>query len=82
MKSLNTINCKVGEKSIMIKVNGIEREWRKNLTIDFLLKSEPKHTFPLIIVKINGKYVPKEEYKNTLIRDHDNIQVIHSIAGG
>ena len=34
------------------------------------------------MVKINGKYVSKEKYKNTLIMDNDDVQVIHSIAGG
>ncbi|MHC2994580.1 MAG: sulfur carrier protein ThiS [Candidatus Atribacteria bacterium] len=65
----------------MIKVNGRDREWRKDLTVDLLLK-KCKYTFPLIMVKINGKYVSKEKYKNTLIMDNDDVQVIHSIAGG
>jgi sulfur carrier protein ThiS len=34
------------------------------------------------MVKINGKYIPKEKYKDTLITDNDDVQVIHSIAGG
>ncbi len=41
-----------------------------------------KYTFPLIMVKVNGKYVPKEKYKDTLIMNNDDVQVIHSIAGG
>jgi len=65
----------------MIKVNRREREWEQNLTVDLLLQ-KCKYTFPLIMVKINGKYVPKEKYKNTLIKDNDDVQVIHSIAGG
>ena len=36
----------------------------------------------LIMVKINGKYIPKEKYKDTIIIDGDDVQVIHSIAGG
>ena len=65
----------------MIKVNGRDREWEKDLTVDLLLKKY-KYTFPLIMVKINGKYVPKEKYKDTLIMDNDDVQAIHSIAGG
>jgi len=34
------------------------------------------------MVKINGKYIPKEKYKDTLIADNDDVLVIHSIAGG
>ena len=65
----------------MNKVNGRDREWEKVLTVALLLE-RCKYTFPLIIVKVNGKYIPKEKYKDTLIMDNDDIQVIHSIAGG
>jgi len=65
----------------MIKVNGRDRGWEENLTVDLLLK-KCKYTFPLIMVKVNGKYVHKEKYKDILIMDNDDVQVIHSIAGG
>jgi len=65
----------------MIKVNGRDREWEGNLTVDLLLK-KCKYSFPLIMVKVNGKYVPKEKYKVTLIMNNDDVRVIHSIAGG
>jgi len=65
----------------VIKVNGRDREWEQNLTVELLLK-RCKYTFPLIMVKINGKYVPKEKYKDAMIMDNDDVQVIHSIAGG
>ena len=65
----------------MIKVNGRDREWEENLTVDLLLK-KCKYSFPLIMVKINGKYIPKGKYQDTLIMDNDDVQVIHSIAGG
>jgi len=65
----------------MIRVNGRDIEWEEDLNVDLLLK-KCKYTFPLIMVKINGKYVPKEKYKDTLIKDNDDVQAIHSIAGG
>lgn len=66
----------------MIKVNGRERKWEKDLTVDLLLK-KCKYTFPLLLVKINGKFIPFEEkYKDILIIDNDNVQVFHFIAGG
>jgi sulfur carrier protein len=65
----------------MIKVNGRDKEWEEKLTVGLLLE-KCKYTFPLIMVKVNGKYIPKEKYKDTAIIDGDDIQVIHSIAGG
>jgi len=65
----------------MIKVNGRDMEWKENMTVELLLK-KCKYTFPLIMVKVNGTYIPKEKYKDTLIIDNDDFQVIHLIAGG
>jgi thiamine biosynthesis protein ThiS len=65
----------------MIKVNGRDKEWEEKLAVSLLLE-KCKYTFPLIMVKVNGKYIPKEEYKDTAIMDGDDVQVIHSIAGG
>ena len=65
----------------MIKVNGRDMEWKENLTVELLLK-KCKYTFPLIMVKVNGTYIPKEKYKDALIINNDDFQVIHSIAGG
>lgn len=65
----------------MIKLNGRDKEWEEKLSVSLLLE-KCKYTFPLIMVKVNGKYIPKEEYKDTAIMDGDDVQVIHSIAGG
>ncbi|HER23610.1 MAG TPA: sulfur carrier protein ThiS [Candidatus Atribacteria bacterium] len=65
----------------MIKVNGRDKKWEENITVALLLE-KCKYTFPLIMVKVNGKYIPREKYKATTIIDGDDIQVIHSIAGG
>jgi len=51
------------------------------LTVTQLL--EIKHfTFKMIIVKINGKLIKKENYKTAVINDGDNVNVIHLISGG
>ena len=65
----------------MIKVNGRDKEWEEKLSVGLLLE-KCKYTFPLIIVKINGKYIPKGKYEDTTIIDGDDVQVVHSIAGG
>ena len=41
-----------------------------------------KFTFPMIIVSVNGKIVPKSEYGTTRIEDNDQVKAIHLIAGG
>ena len=39
-------------------------------------------TFRHIIVRVNGKYVPEEEYNRYAINDGDDVMVLHLMAGG
>lgn len=65
----------------MIIINGKEHVWSEELTVQGILDIK-KYTFPKIIVKVNGKLIPKHEYATTLIYDEDEVQVIHLLAGG
>jgi len=51
------------------------------LTVTQLLEIK-RFTFKMIIVKINGKLIKKENYKTAVINDGDNVNVIHLISGG
>ena len=64
-----------------ITVNGKTIEHIKKETISDLLK-RMHYTFPLIIVKINGKLIKKKDYKETVILDKSEVKVIHLISGG
>jgi len=39
-------------------------------------------TFPMIVVKINGRLVKKEDYERIFVGDGDNVEAIHLISGG
>lgn len=65
----------------MLKVNGQDHTWHQGLNVSLLLK-EKKYIFPMIIVKVNDRFIPKAEYNNTVINDGDDIQAIHLISGG
>ena len=41
-----------------------------------------KFTFPMIVVKINGRLVRKEDYERVFVGDGDNVEAIHLISGG
>lgn len=41
-----------------------------------------KFTFKMLIIKINGRLVKKEEYESSVINDGDTVEVIHLISGG
>ena len=40
------------------------------------------YTFKMLIVKINGRLVKKEDYENSLISEGDDVIVLHLISGG
>ena len=65
----------------MITVNGKQVEHVENETVAELLK-RVKYTFPLVVVKINDKLIPRKDYSETMIPDGSKISVIHMISGG
>jgi len=54
---------------------------KTSITIDELLKIK-NFTFELLIVRVNGILVKKENYSSTSIVKEDNVQVIHVFGGG
>jgi len=64
-----------------ITVNGRSIDWIKDETIKDLLK-RMKYSFPLIVVKINEKVIPRKEFTQVRIPDNSKISVIHMISGG
>ena len=64
-----------------IEVNGRKVEWVKNESVKNLLK-RMKYTFPLVIVKINDKLIPRTDFSDLTVPDNSKIAVIHMISGG
>ena len=64
-----------------IEVNGRKVDWVKDETIQRLLK-RMRYTFPLVVVKINEKVVPRDNFPEIIIPNNSKISVIHMISGG
>ncbi len=39
-------------------------------------------SYKMLMVRVNGKNVKREEYQTTKVRENDNVEVIHLISGG
>jgi thiamine biosynthesis protein ThiS len=66
----------------MIRVNNkFDVEWQEGMTVNSLLEIL-KFTFPMIVVSVNGKVIPRSEYGTTAIEDNDQVRAIHLVAGG
>jgi thiazole synthase/sulfur carrier protein len=66
---------------VSIKVNGKQVDWVVNETVTDLLK-RMRYTFPLVVVKINDKVVPRKDFLKVKIPDNSKVAVIHMISGG
>ncbi|RLD34465.1 MAG: thiamine biosynthesis protein ThiS [Bacteroidetes bacterium] len=51
------------------------------LTISQILKLK-KYSFRLLVVKINGKLIKKDQYNSVEVVDGDDVQILHMISGG
>lgn len=64
-----------------IFVNGKVVDWVKNETVKDLLK-RMRYTFPLVVVKINEKVIPRKDFSDVKIPDNSKVAVIHMVSGG
>jgi thiamine biosynthesis protein ThiS len=65
----------------MIEVNGREEEWKKDESVEDLLK-RLNYKFPIIVVKINGKVVPNRDFSKTKIPNDSRIEIVPIVSGG
>jgi len=40
------------------------------------------YTFKMLVTKLNGKLIKKDERENTIVTDSDDLIVLHLISGG
>jgi len=53
----------------------------ETVTVTELLKVK-KYSFKMRIIKINGKFISKEEYDSTVIHDGDDVKMFYLMSGG
>ena len=51
------------------------------LNITELLEKK-NFSFKMLVIKVNGKLIKKPEYETTLVKEGDNVMVLHLISGG
>jgi sulfur carrier protein len=50
-------------------------------TVNELLQIK-KFTFKMLVIKVNGQLIKKNEYDTALVKDGDEVMVLHLISGG
>lgn len=54
---------------------------KASITVSELLQFK-RYSFKMLVVKVNGTLIKKEQYGSAPIHKGDNVQVIHLISGG
>ncbi|MDT8308222.1 MAG: sulfur carrier protein ThiS [Bacteroidales bacterium] len=53
----------------------------EKITVSELLTLK-NFTFKLLVVKINGKLIKRDQYNSATIKNGDDVSVIHLVSGG
>lgn len=65
----------------MIKINGVDREFKAPVTITELLNGEgyvPTH----VAVELNGEIVRRKDFDTQITADGDVIEIVKFVGGG
>ncbi|MEA3477651.1 MAG: sulfur carrier protein ThiS [Bacteroidota bacterium] len=65
-----------------IKLNNREEFFDQDqLSVDELIQ-EKNFTFKLLVTRVNGKLVNKGERSTSIVKDGDDVAILHMISGG
>lgn len=65
-----------------IILNNTEIEFNENeLTIRDIMKIK-NYTFKMLVIKVNGTLIKKENYDSYIVKNNDKVDIIHLISGG
>ena len=64
-----------------ITVNTAPLAWEQGMTISNVLEKR-RYTFKMLIVKIDGKLIKKENWQTHVIPQGADVNVIHLMSGG
>lgn len=65
-----------------IILNNREEEFSKDVLSITEMLVIMKYSYKMRIVKVNGKFIPRENYDTTEIRDGDSVQMLYLMSGG
>ncbi len=67
---------------MQITLNNRKEEFDRNTMTVLELLDEKNFTFRMLVIKINGQLVKKADYGKAIIKDGDDVSVLHLISGG
>ncbi len=61
--------------------NNIENFNAETLSISEILELK-NYTFKMLVTKVNGNFIKRDNYSNFFVKNGDNVSIIHLISGG
>ncbi len=68
--------------SVRITLNGEAETYEGDSISIRAILDRKRWSFPLIIAKLNGEPVPRNEYESRLVREGDALELYHLVSGG
>lgn len=65
-----------------IKVNGDDQQLISEVSVSDLLKHNDVKMPEMVSVQLNGKFVKREQFENTVIHDADEVDFLYFMGGG
>ena len=65
----------------MITVNGKEIQMKQSISVAAYLENAG-YQMKRIAVELNGDFLPKYEYSDTMLKDGDRLEVVTFVGGG
>ncbi|MCL5073048.1 MAG: sulfur carrier protein ThiS [Actinobacteria bacterium] len=65
-----------------IKVNNKIQELEKEISIADLLAKNKVEMPDMVSVQLNGEFVKKENFQNTVVKENDEINFLYFMGGG
>ncbi|HEY8803887.1 MAG TPA: sulfur carrier protein ThiS [Clostridium sp.] len=65
-----------------IKVNGEVKKIKDDVTVTEILKIENVEMPDMVSVQLNGEFVDRDKFLETVLKDNDEIEVLYFMGGG
>ena len=65
---------------MIVRINGETKEYQRSCLYEIIIESnlDPSR----VAVELNGKIIPRADFKTTYLKDGDSLEIVHFVGGG
>lgn len=65
-----------------LRVNGELKDIKENITVTEILEVEKVEAPDMVSVQLNGEFVDREKFSDTILKENDEIDFLYFMGGG